>query len=385
MRARVDSEQIHFPKTPQNIYKLFFFNKIIKMKKSLVIISFAFILLLSMSVVSAGWLGDFWSKVTGKAAGPCIGAGCSVADVPSKDNLAAAGGENECLSSDDCSEGFTCVADDDGVNRCHSEGAISTRGGTFQGITSEKASAATTRCGYPQGPSCDNNAIAAARGSSCSDVLRRGDTCTKVYSKTFTSPAQVTEVRLTVTKTPIQRSGQAKGPSPSCIDDVGCTSGLKKCSGTGYQTCGNYDADKCLEWSSVTSCGVGKTCTAGGVCVGSTLTASSPTSAGALKGCTDECSQGDKQCSGNGYITCGNFFSNPCKEFGGPVISCGPGETCSGGNCVACTDECSPQYSQGCVGSSSNRTCGNYDPDSCLEWSPTTPCVLNQSCASGKC
>ena len=43
------------------------------------------------------------------------------------------------------------------------------------------------------------------------------------------------------------------------------TSGAKECSGNGYHVCGNYDADKCLEWSDVTACDTGETCT-DGVC-----------------------------------------------------------------------------------------------------------------------
>ena len=31
----------------------------------------------------------------------------------------------------------------------------------------------------------------------------------------------------------------------------------------GYQICGNYDADSCLEWGTVTSCNVGQTCSNG--------------------------------------------------------------------------------------------------------------------------
>ena len=55
--------------------------------------------------------------------------------------------------------------------------------------------------------------------------------------------------------------------SPSCTND--CTSGSKQCSGSGYQTCGNYDSDSCTEWSTTTSCATGQTCS-GGVCSGGT-------------------------------------------------------------------------------------------------------------------
>ena len=52
---------------------------------------------------------------------------------------------------------------------------------------------------------------------------------------------------------------------PPCTDE--CSSGAKKCtSSTSYQTCGNYDADSCLEWSSAASCPAGQTCSGNGAC-----------------------------------------------------------------------------------------------------------------------
>ena len=50
---------------------------------------------------------------------------------------------------------------------------------------------------------------------------------------------------------------------PTCSDD--CTPlGSKQCSSTtSYQTCGNYDADACLEWSSATDCPGGQSCLSG--------------------------------------------------------------------------------------------------------------------------
>jgi len=53
-----------------------------------------------------------------------------------------------------------------------------------------------------------------------------------------------------------------------CTDECS-PSGSTQCSGAaGYQTCGDYDADPCLEWSSVTNCAGGEVCS-GGVCVSS--------------------------------------------------------------------------------------------------------------------
>lgn len=57
-------------------------------------------------------------------------------------------------------------------------------------------------------------------------------------------------------------------PPPPCSNECS-PSGAKQCAGnTAYQTCGNYDADSCLEWSSATSCPTGQTCS-GGSCTSS--------------------------------------------------------------------------------------------------------------------
>jgi len=58
--------------------------------------------------------------------------------------------------------------------------------------------------------------------------------------------------------------GGGGGSSGGCTNTCS-TSGIKQCSGSGYQTCGNYDSDSCLEWSSITPCGANETCS-NGVC-----------------------------------------------------------------------------------------------------------------------
>jgi len=45
---------------------------------------------------------------------------------------------------------------------------------------------------------------------------------------------------------------------PACDDD--CAAGETKCEGTKVKTCGNYDADSCLEWGAATDCPAGQTC-----------------------------------------------------------------------------------------------------------------------------
>jgi hypothetical protein len=52
---------------------------------------------------------------------------------------------------------------------------------------------------------------------------------------------------------------------PVCQNDCS-QAGLKKCSGNGYQICGNYDTDNCLEWSSITACPTNTICQ-NGICI----------------------------------------------------------------------------------------------------------------------
>jgi len=114
----------------------------------------------------------------------------------------------------------------------------------------------------------------------------------------------------------------------SICSDACTTTNTKQCSGTSaYQTCGNYDADSCLEWSSVTACPSGQTCSGSGVCA-------TP--------CTNECStSGSKQCSSTtGYQTCGNYDSDSCLEWSTATI-CSSGQTCSGAGVCACTTQSS--------------------------------------------
>ena len=102
--------------------------------------------------------------------------------------------------------------------------------------------------------------------------------------------------------------------------------------------------------------------------------------------CTDDCStSGDKQCSGNGYQTCGNYDNDSCLEWSS-TTNCYSNQTCTDGECVAtCTDDCSTSGAKKCDGTTGYQTCGNYDTDSCLEWSSTTNCDYTKTCKSGNC
>jgi hypothetical protein len=59
---------------------------------------------------------------------------------------------------------------------------------------------------------------------------------------------------------PLNQECQIDG---SCCRNECSQVGLKGCTNNGYQTCGNYDTDPCLEWSSMVSCPAETTCVRG--------------------------------------------------------------------------------------------------------------------------
>jgi hypothetical protein len=147
-------------------------------------------------------------------------------------------------------------------------------------------------------------------------------------------------------------------------------SGSRRCSGNNVQTCGNYDSDSCLEWGGDSACSAGRACS-NGQCV---LT------------CSNECSpSGSRRCNGDMVQTCMDYDSDGCFEWGGDT-SCGAGRTCSGGLCVtSCYNECTASGLKRCSGDVA-QTCGNYDSDSCLEWGGNIDCSAEgKSCSWGEC
>ncbi len=156
--------------------------------------------------------------------------------------------------------------------------------------------------------------------------------------------------------------------SSDCTDD--CNEGQRICDGNGYRVCGYYDADPCLDWSGITNCASYETC--------------NPDNGRCEISCSDECpSQGDKRCSTDGYDTCGDYDIDPCLEWGGHV-ACPSGYKCDGGACVEdCQDECT-EGERICDGAG-YRVCGDYDTDSCLDWSAIYPCGSGEVCDGGVC
>ncbi len=123
----------------------------------------------------------------------------------------------------------------------------------------------------------------------------------------------------------------------SCNNECGA-SGARECSGNGFRICGNYDADSCLEWSSVAACPAGQSCT-GGAC-----SALPPTCGDGI------CSAGEESCTLDNSAcpaapvcqtaSCTNGCVNtPLAD--GPQPGCNTGNMeCRSGQCVDTTQPC---------------------------------------------
>ena len=97
--------------------------------------------------------------------------------------------------------------------------------------------------------------------------------------------------------------------------------------------------------------------------------------------CTDACALGAKDCSGNGYRTC-EKGSNGCTAWSS-VTACGDGMMCSAGECVAsCSNECTKGESV-CDGESAYKACDMVG--GCLTWTEARSCGDDKVCDAGKC
>jgi len=155
--------------------------------------------------------------------------------------------------------------------------------------------------------------------------------------------------------------------SGSCVSS--CTP--KTCSTLGNYICGSW-SNGCNGTINCGTCSANKTCSVG-KCVSN---------------CNNECSvSGAKQCSGStGYKICGNYDTDTCLEWS-TATNCGKGKICQNGSCrdtCTCQNDCTSSGLEQCSGNG-YKTCGNYDSDSCLEWSEVTTCLENQTCSNGAC
>ncbi len=86
-------------------------------------------------------------------------------------------------------------------------------------------------------------------------------------------------------------------------------------------------------------------------------------------GCKDECTAGEKQCTENGYITCGYYDGDSCTEWN--FTECAKGESCKDykNNFVRCEGPCKEEQTcdswSDCANGRRQRIC--YDKNACSE------------------
>lgn len=152
-----------------------------------------------------------------------------------------------------------------------------------------------------------------------------------------------------------------------------CRAGARRCSEVGQvQVCADENGDGCNEWGGDTPCLTGGFC-ANGLCV---------------EECSDACRSGEKVCAGNLVQTCRDEDGDGCLDLV-PDLPCLPDERCDDGECVPlsmpCDDACDGEGVRECVDDESYRTCGQFDPDECVEWAPSLACGPNTTCDDGEC
>lgn len=184
------------------------------------------------------------------------------------------------------------------------------------------------------------------------------------------------------------------------IQNVSCTNGktcLKgKCVAENPDECENQctpDETECLSNNQLKTCVLNENgcyefetvdCESGTVCSKGECKKSE-------ENCQNECQPGSKSCTQDGKtMVCDDYNGDGCLEI--LIAPCNTNEHCNNGICEdnttepdPCTNECSQSGLTECDGTSSVKTCGNYDDDSCLEWSVATSCKSGTTCKSGKC
>ncbi len=301
----------------------------------------------------------------------CQGQGVQTCGDHDGDGCREWGGDEACAEGQTCSNGICSTGC---TNECTTVGAVQCAGNAVQRCANHDADiclewSAPGEC--PAGQTCSNGQCQAG---GCTDECTTvgAKKCDANGVKTCEKPAGETCMKWSAS-VPCPEGQTCSGGvcQAACTNE--CTAkGATACEGNGVKTCDDHNNDGCLDWSSVTPCADGETCS-GGKC-----------EAG---GCTNECTQnGATKCEGNGVTTCGNYDDDTCLEWGS-TVPCEEGHTCSGGVCkppAECDQECTVDGAKACEGDAV-KTCGNFDDDTCLEWGTPEACADGQVCSNGQC
>lgn len=99
--------------------------------------------------------------------------------------------------------------------------------------------------------------------------------------------------------------------------------------------------------------------------------------------CIDDCRLDETVCEAEGFRTCGNFDPDDCAEWS-QVTACAELERCEDGACVTiCEHECDPGQARCEEGAA--QACADIDDDPCREWDAPVACARNQVCQDGVC
>jgi CHAP domain len=115
-------------------------------------------------------------------------------------------------------------------------------------------------------------------------------------------------------------------PVAVCANDCDVLDSVECNGDDGYRTCGDFDGDECLEWSTIKFCGTDETC-ADGTCVFN------------AQSCDDECvDDGAYTCeTPTSHMRCGHWDGDPCLDYGG-FEECTGTQICNEGVCVDSSD-----------------------------------------------
>lgn len=96
------------------------------------------------------------------------------------------------------------------------------------------------------------------------------------------------------------------------------------------------------------------------------------------------CEPGELRCDGGGVQTCAPD-ADDCLQWSEAEACPAATPYCSAGECrVDCADECAAGEGT-CVDAATQRRCGQFDADTCRDFSANEPCEAGQLCYGGRC